>query len=236
MFTGIVEETGEIVEVEDSDAGRRLRIATTFEDLTGGQSVSVDGACLTVEEHADGEWLSVFLAAETLERTTFDSASEGQEVNLERALAADERFDGHVVQGHVDGTTEIVDIERVGEGPASGASGTSSGDASSDGDWAYTFELPAGLEQYVVEKGSVALDGISLTVATLDDAGGTFSVAIIPTTYHETTLSAKEPGDRVHVEVDVFAKYVERMLGMADRDAEAGADVAAVREALGEYR
>jgi len=218
MFTGIVEETGEIVDIEDSDAGRRLRIATTFEDLTGGQSISVDGTCLTVEEHEDGEWFSVFLAAETLERTTFDSASEGQDVNLERALAADERFDGHVVQGHVDGTTEIVDIERVGE------------------DWAYTFELPPGLEQYVVEKGSVALDGISLTVAALDDAGGTFSVAIIPTTYHETTLSAKDPGDAVHVEVDVFAKYVERMLGMAEADAEAGADVAAVREALGEYR
>ncbi|QPV61895.1 riboflavin synthase [Halosimplex litoreum] len=236
MFTGIVEETGEIVDIEDSDAGRRLRIATGFADLTGGQSISVDGACLTVEDHADGEWFSVFLAAETLERTTFDSASEGQEVNLERALAADERFDGHVVQGHVDGTTEIVDIERVGEGPASEARGTSSGDESSDGDWAYTFELPPGLEQYVVEKGSIALDGISLTVAALDDAGGTFSVAIIPTTYHETTLSAKEPGDPVHVEVDVFAKYVERMLGMAERDAEAGADVAAVREALGEYR
>ncbi|WP_135365999.1 riboflavin synthase [Halosimplex halophilum] len=218
MFTGIVEETGEIVEIEDSDAGRRLRIATTFADLEGGQSISVDGACLTVEEHADGEWFSVFLAAETLERTTFDAASEGQAVNLERALSADERFDGHVVQGHVDGTTEIVDIERVGE------------------DWAYTFELPAGLEQYVVEKGSVALDGISLTVAALDDAGGTFSVAIIPTTYHETTLSAKEVGDPVHVEVDVFAKYVERMLGMADRDAEGLADAAAVREALGEYR
>jgi len=217
MFTGIVEETGEIVEIEDSDAGRRLRIATNFADLRGGQSISVDGTCLTVEEYADGEWFSVFLAAETLERTTFDSASEGQEVNLERALAADERFDGHVVQGHVDGTTEIVDIERVG------------------GDWAYTFELPPGLEQYVVEKGSIALDGISLTVAALDDTGGTFSVAIIPTTYHETTLSEADVGDRVHVEVDVFAKYVERMLGLADRDG-AGQDVAAVREALGEYR
>jgi len=218
MFTGIVEETGEVVEIEDTDAGRRLRIGTTFADLSGGQSISVDGACLTVEECEDGEWFSVFLAAETLDRTTLDSVSEGEAVNLERALAADERFDGHVVQGHVDGTTEIVDIERVGE------------------DWAYTFDLPAGLEQYVVEKGSIALDGISLTVATLDDAAGTFSVAIIPTTYHETTLSDTEPGDEVHVEVDVFAKYVERMLGMAERDTEAGADVAAVREALGEYR
>ena len=218
MFTGIVEETGEIVEITDTDAGRRLRIGTTFAGLSAGQSISVDGACLTVEEYEAGEWFSVFLAAETLDRTTLDSVGEGDAVNLERALAADERFDGHVVQGHVDGTTEIVDIERVGE------------------DWAYTFDLPAGLEQYVVEKGSIALDGISLTVATLDDAAGTFSVAIIPTTYHETTLSDREPGDEVHVEVDVFAKYVERMLGMAERDTEAGADVAAVREALGEYR
>ena len=218
MFTGIVEETGEIVEITDTDAGRRLRIGMTFADLSGGQSISVDGACLTVEEYEGGEWFSVFLAAETLDRTTLDSVTEGDAVNLERALAADERFDGHVVQGHIDGTTEIVDIERVGE------------------DWAYTFDLPAGLEQYVVEKGSIALDGISLTVATLDDAAGTCSVAIIPTTYHETTLSDKKPGDEVHVEVDVFAKYVERMLGMAERDTEAGADVAAVREALGEYR
>ncbi|WP_436923246.1 riboflavin synthase [Halosimplex amylolyticum] len=218
MFTGIVEETGEIVGIEDTDAGRRLRIGSSFSDLEGGQSVSVDGACLTVEEWEPGEWFSVFLAAETLDRTTFDSAVEGQEVNLERALAADERFDGHVVQGHVDGTTEVVDVERIGE------------------DWAYTFELPPGLAQYVVEKGSIALDGISLTVAALDETAGTFSVAIIPTTYHETTLSEKEPGDEVHVEVDVFAKYVERMLGLADRDAEAGAGVAEVREALGEYR
>ncbi|WP_123536183.1 riboflavin synthase [Halosimplex salinum] len=217
MFTGIVEETGEVVEVEDTDAGRRLRIGTTFADLTGGQSVSVDGACLTVEEYEPGEWFSVFLAAETLDRTTFDSVTAGQEVNLERALAADERFDGHVVQGHVDGTTEVLDVERVGE------------------DWAYTFALPPGLEQYVVEKGSIALDGISLTVARLDEAAGTFSVAIIPTTYHETTLSDTEPGEAVHVEVDVFAKYVERMLGMAERDG-ADADVDAVREALGEYR
>jgi len=218
MFTGIVEETGVVLDIEDTDAGRRLRIETTFDGLAGGQSIAVDGACLTVEEYEGGEWFSVFLAAETLDRTTFDAVAEGQEVNLERALAADERFDGHVVQGHVDGTTDIVDIERVGE------------------DWAYTFELPAGLAQYVVEKGSIALDGISLTVARLDESAGTFSVAIIPTTYHETTLSQKEPGDAVHVEVDVFAKYVERMLGLAETDAEAGADVAAVREALGEYR
>jgi riboflavin synthase len=118
-------------------------------------------------------------------------------------MAADERFDGHVVQGHVDGTTTIADIERIGE------------------DWAYTFELPPELAQYVVEKGSIALDGISLTVARLDDDAGIFSVAIIPTTYHETTLSEKEAGDAVHVEVDVFAKYVERMVSRGERDVDA---------------
>jgi riboflavin synthase len=203
MFTGIVEETGQIEAIEDTDAGRRLRIATTFDDLTAGASIAVDGACLTVEEYESGEWFSVFLAEETLDRTTFDERSEGDGVNLERAMAADERFDGHVVQGHVDGTTRIADIERIGE------------------DWAYTFELPPDLARYVVEKGSIALDGISLTVARLDDEAGTFSVAIIPTTYHETTLSEKEPGDAVHVEVDVFAKYVERMVSRGERDVDA---------------
>ena len=221
MFTGIVEETGRIEAVEDTDAGRRLRIATTFEDLTAGASIAVDGACLTVEEYEPGKRFSVFLAEETLARTTFDRAREGDGVNLELAMAAGERFDGHVVQGHVDGTTAIADIERIGDGPASKARGTSSDDESFDGDWAYTFELSPDLARYVVEKGSITLDGISLTVARLDDEAGTFSVAIIPTTYHETTLSEKEPGDEVHVEVDVFAKYVERMVGREEREADA---------------
>jgi len=215
MFTGIVEETGRVERVTDSDAGRRLAVTTTFDDLAAGQSIAVDGACLTVEAYEPGESFEVFLAAETLDRTTFDSVVEGESVNLERALAADGRFDGHVVQGHVDGTTTVEEVERVGE------------------DWTYTFDLPAGLARYVVEKGSIALDGVSLTVASLDEAAETVSVAIVPTTYHETTVSEYEVGDRVHVEVDVFAKYVERMLGMADRDA---ADAGAVRDALGEYR
>ncbi|PSQ08805.1 riboflavin synthase, partial [Halobacteriales archaeon QS_5_68_33] len=121
MFTGIVEETGRIEAVEDTDAGRRLRITTAFEDLTAGASIAVDGACLTVEEYEPGKRFSVFLAEETLARTTFDRVREGDGVNLELAMAADERFDGHVVQGHVDGTTAIADIERIGDGPASKA-------------------------------------------------------------------------------------------------------------------
>jgi len=191
MFTGIVEETGEIVEVTTDDEGRRLRIATGFDGLQEGASISVSGACLTVEEFGDG-WFSVFLATETLDRTYLGELSVGDEVNLERALAADGRFDGHFVQGHVDGTAELVDSRRIGD------------------DWEFVFSLPQGLARYVVEKGSIAVDGISLTVAALD--GETFSVAIVPETYDVTTLSGKSPGDPVHLEGDVVAKYVERLL------------------------
>ena len=208
MFTGIVEETGTVERVVDEPDGRRLRIAT--DELSGfshGESISVSGVCLTVEEHGEGEeshssrsegspdgsWFTAFTATETLEKTTLDSVSEGDVVNLERALPADGRLDGHIVQGHVDTTTEVVDVEQVGE------------------DWTFTFALPDGHEQYVAQKGSITLDGISLTVADVDDEAGTFSVAIVPTTYDRTTLSERDPGDSVNVEVDVVAKYVERL-------------------------
>jgi riboflavin synthase len=197
MFTGIVEETGEIVDVTTDDEGRRLRIATGFEGLHHGDSISVSGACLTVEEFGDG-WFAVFLATETLDRTYLGELSVGDAVNLERALPADGRFDGHFVQGHVDGTAELVESRRIGD------------------DWEFVFSLPPGLAGYVVEKGSIAVDGISLTVAALDEE--TFSVAIVPETYDVTTLSGKSPGDPVHLEVDVVAKYVERLLeGYVDR-------------------
>ena len=193
MFTGIVEATGEVAAIETEPDGTRLRIRAPFAaDLAEGQSVSVDGACLTVEAY-DAASFDVFLAAETLDRTTLGNLGIGGGVNLERAMPAEGRFDGHIVQGHVDGTTAIRDVRRVGE------------------DWTYEFDLPPDLGTYVVEKGSIALDGISLTVA--DRGEGSFEVAIVPTTYEETTLSAKEPGDRVNVEVDVLAKYVERMVG-----------------------
>jgi len=190
MFTGIVEETGEILAVEEDDDGRRLRVGTSF-GLREGQSVSVSGACLTVEEHGDG-WFSLFLAEETLDRTYLGDLEPGDAVNLERALPADGRLDGHVVQGHVDATGEVVAVERVGE------------------DWRYTFSVPESQERYVVEKGSIAVDGISLTVADRD--GGAFSVAVIPETYELTTLSGKAVGDPVHLEVDVIAKYVESLV------------------------
>jgi len=191
MFTGIVEETGEVLAVEDESGSRRLRLGTTFEGLSEGQSVSVSGACLTVEAHGDG-WLEVFLAEETRARTYLGTLGAGEAVNLERALAADGRLDGHFVQGHVDATVEVRDIERVGE------------------DWTFTFAIPEGQAGYVVEKGSIAVDGISLTVAECDDEQ--FSVAVIPETYEVTTLSETSVGDPVHLEVDVIAKYVESLV------------------------
>jgi len=193
MFTGIVAESGEVREVVDDEGGRRLTIAAdeVLDGLDHGASVSVSGACLTVEAF-DDETFEVFLASETLEKTYFDAVAVGDSVNLERALRADARLDGHFVQGHVDTVTEVVDVRQVGE------------------DWEYEFAVPEAYDAYVADKGSVALDGISLTVAERSD--DTFTVAIIPTTRELTNLSQKEPGDPVHLEVDVLAKYVERML------------------------
>ncbi|KAA9411024.1 riboflavin synthase [Haloarcula hispanica] len=192
MFTGIVETTGEVQAVIDDEGGRRMRIGAPFEGLDHGQSISVSGVCLTVEKAADGEWFEVFLAQETLARTFFDDLDGGDRVNLERAMPADGRFDGHIVQGHVDTTTEIVGIEQEGE------------------DWTFTFSLPEAHRDYLVQKGSITVDGISLTVA--DRRSEEFDVAIIPTTYAETTLSEKSVGDPVHLEVDVVAKYVEQLV------------------------
>jgi len=209
MFTGIVEETGEIVSRTPSEDGLRLRIGaeTVASELTHGQSISVSGACLTVEKFeevgrvseqpGDDEprgWFEVFLATETVERTYLGNLEEGDAVNLERAMPADGRFDGHVVQGHVDAVATVSNVESVDE------------------DWFFEFELPDGYGQYVVEKGSITLDGISLTVADFDAEAGAVTVAIIPTTYELTTLSEKQVGDPVHLEVDVLAKYVERLL------------------------
>ncbi|ESP87682.1 riboflavin synthase [Candidatus Halobonum tyrrellensis] len=204
MFTGIVETTGEVVRRESTDEGLRLRLRIAGlddPDFHHGQSVAVSGVCLTVEDcgtDGAGDWFSVFLAAETVAKTYLGDLREGDAVNVERALPADGRFDGHVVQGHVDTTTRVTGRERVGE------------------DWRFTFALPDGYGNYVVDKGSVTLDGISLTVA--DRREGEFDVAVIPTTYDLTSLSEKAVGDPVHLEVDVVAKYVERMLeGYAER-------------------
>jgi riboflavin synthase len=194
MFTGIVEEAGEVVATEDAEGGRRIRVAGSFADELGhGESIAVSGACLTVEDW-DAESFELFLSRETLEKTYLDGISVGDRVNLERALPANGRFDGHFVQGHVDGTGEVTGIERLGD------------------DWAFSFSLPEDLRRYVVSKGSIAVDGISLTVADLTEGKEEFTVAIIPATYELTNLGEKEVGDPVHLEVDVVAKYVESLV------------------------
>jgi len=198
MFTGIVETAGEVIERTTTADGLRLRVAADgLDDLHHGQSINVSGVCLTVEafgEAASGDrrWFEVFLAAETVAKTYLDEVQEGETVNVERALPADGRFDGHVVQGHVDTVAEVEGIEQVGE------------------DWRFTFSVPEAVDRYVVAKGSVSLDGISLTVAERHEDA--IEVAIIPTTYELTTLSEKSVGDPVHIEVDVIAKYVENMV------------------------
>ncbi|WP_276258832.1 riboflavin synthase [Haloglomus litoreum] len=201
MFTGIVAETGEILDRTETDEGLRLRVAASFAaDLEHGESIAVSGACLTVEAH-DDESFELFCSEETIERTYLGSLEAGDVVNLERALPADGRFDGHFVQGHVDGTGRVTGIEQLGD------------------DWTFSFSLPRPLARYVVEKGSIAVDGISLTVARLEkpDTGyeggaeGEFDVAVIPATYDLTNLREKSVGDPVHLEVDVVAKYVESL-------------------------
>jgi len=193
MFTGIVEETGRVESFERGDDGVRLRLSVSFVPERGA-SIAVNGACLTAEETGeDGEgWFELFLSEETVEKTWLGGLTEGEEVNLERAMPADSRFDGHIVQGHVDTTTEVVGVRQVGE------------------DWEYEFAVPVDHERYLVPKGSVTLDGVSLTVAELRDE--TFTVAVIPETRRVTNLSEKSEGDPVNFEADVMAKYVESML------------------------
>jgi riboflavin synthase len=194
MFTGIVEGTGTVTAVEAGSGGRRLRVEPDFAfETEAGASVAVSGVCLTVESH-DGAGFEAFVAAETAERTYLGDLAAGDRVNLERALRAEDRLDGHVVQGHVDGTTTVAAVESVDR-------------EGSHGGWRYAFAHPGA--PYVVEKGSIALDGVSLTVAGV--SADRFEVAVIPETYERTTLGEKSPGDPVHVEYDVLAKYVEAL-------------------------
>ncbi len=197
MFTGIVEDVGEVAAREARADVLVLRILArgVTAGLARGASIAVDGCCLTAVDVApDG--FTCELTAETLERTGFaERLRPGALVNLERPLLAAGRFDGHIVQGHVDGLGEIVELRRTGEAAE------------------LQVAVPPGLERYLVEKGSVAVDGISLTVAALRPRG--FSVAVIPYTLERTNLRAARPGDRVSLEMDVIAKYVERLLASA---------------------
>lgn len=194
MFTGIVEHLGRTSDVSVLERGRRLTIdaGPVAEDIAIGDSVAVNGTCLTVVD-ADSGRLSFDVMGETLDRTSLGDIETGSQVNLERPMAASGRFDGHIVQGHVDGVATVRSVTPDGAGRRI---------------W---VDVPSSLIRYVVEKGSVTLDGVSLTVAAVDESG--FEVALIPHTLEVTTLGRRQPGERLNVEVDVLAKYVERLLG-----------------------
>ena len=194
MFTGIVEELGQVLDFQPQLVGARITIGCSaiLHDAALGASIAVNGACVTaVELAADG--FSADLAPETLRRTNLGSLRPGSPVNLERPLRADSRLDGHFVLGHVDGTAEIVSLEALG-----------------NDNWWLRIRVPAELTRYIVEKGSLAVDGISLTVAEIADS--LIGFTIIPHTYEHTALHARGPGELVNIEVDILAKQVEKLI------------------------
>lgn len=199
MFTGLIEAVGTILNVQRSGGDIRLTLSAPFSrEVKPGDSVSVNGVCLTAVE--TGEHLVFDLVEETVRRTSLSSASAGSRVNLERALAAGARLGGHFVQGHVDGTLRLLERRSAGEALV------------------LQFAVPPPLQRYLVEKGSAAVDGISLTVAALTPDG--FEVWIVPHTLQNTTLGDKKVGDCLNLEVDILAKYTERLLTVGTRCAE----------------
>jgi len=205
MFTGIVEELGEVADVVDlGDAARiAVRGKTVTEDARHGDSIAVNGVCLTVVD-VDGDTFTADVMAETLRRSSLGAVAAGDPVNLERAAMLSSRMGGHLVQGHVDGVATVVAREPAAQ-------------------WeVVTFTLPASLARYVVEKGSITVDGVSLTVTAVTD--DTFSVSLIPTTLALTTLGRKGVGAPVNLEVDVIAKYVERLMGVGEHRSARGAE------------
>jgi len=194
MFTGIVSATSSVARAAARTAGSLLVLERPpdWTAVQTGESVAVSGVCLTALPGSDGKMISFDVSPETLSRSTLGGLVRGARVNLERALAAGDRFGGHIVAGHVDAVTDVLGVVREGDF------------------WTFTFGLGTAWERYVVEKGSIALDGVSLTVATL--AAGRFDVAVVPHTFTGTTLGALDAGSRVNVEVDILGKYVERLL------------------------
>ncbi len=199
MFTGIVEEVGTLVVRDDQGDSARLQVrgARTLQGVALGDSIAVNGVCLTVTGVTDDVW-STDVMAETLRRSSLGALGAGDPVNLERAVTADTRLGGHIVQGHVDGVGTVASV-------------------SPSEHWTVVrVALPADISRYVVEKGSITVDGVSLTVSALSaatDPEPWLEVSLIPTTLRETTLGTRTPGDPVNLEVDVIAKYVERLLG-----------------------
>jgi len=193
MFTGIIEGLGTVMDIASASKGVRFRIRPDFvlEDPQVGESIAVNGACLTATDFS-GECFKVDVSPETLSRTTLGSIKPGARVNLERALRLSDRLGGHIVSGHVDCVGTVIKKTSHGEFTI------------------YSFSLDRKLDRYLVEKGSVAIDGISLTVNSC--AKGTFSVAIIPHTAKMTTLSFRKAGDKVNIELDIIGKYIEKLL------------------------
>jgi riboflavin synthase len=200
MFTGLIEQVGEVESVRQTDAGRELRIRAPFGDLKNGESIAINGACLTVREFAAG-WFDVAAITTTLERTTIGDWKKGTRVNLERALLPGDRLGGHIVQGHVDCVGTIAAVEREGDAQL------------------VDLSIPAAFEPLFVLHGSVAIDGVSLTVNDIKPRG--LQVSLIEYTLRHTNLGDLEPGSRVHVEADVIAKHVRRLVEPYLREASA---------------
>jgi riboflavin synthase len=207
MFTGIIEELGTVRAVSRKGGGARLEIAceTVLDDAVLGASIAVNGCCLTVVELNEG-WWATDAQVETLDRTSLGALAPGDAVNLERPLRLADRIGGHIVQGHVDGVGRVAARDTL-----------------DDGSTLMHIAAPTSVARYIVEKGSITVDGVSLTVTTVDesaDADATFGVALIPHTLAVTTLGVRAIGDAVNLEVDLIAKYVERLLpsnGSAER-------------------
>ena len=201
MFTGIVEEVGEVTAVEPSGDGVRVTVRgpKAVSDASHGDSISVSGVCLTVVGQGD-DWFSADVMKQTLDMSTLEGIAPGRPVNLERATAAHGRLGGHIVQGHIDGTGEVLEVRPGAE-------------------WrVLRISVPAHLAPLVVDKGSIAVDGVSLTVSAASPAGpgdGWFEVSLIPETLVATTLGARVPGDRVNLETDILARHVRRLLSFS---------------------
>jgi len=205
MFTGIVEEVGKISRIAERGENRRITIAanTTPKELATGHSISVSGVCLTALDIQPNSFCAD-LAPETWERTSFSRIHEGALVNLELPMKADGRFGGHIVQGHVDGVGKLIELERIVNLESAAAKNVESEN------WWLHIEIPPEVEKYTVLKGSISIEGISLTVAKL--AKNRCTIAIIPHTVERTNLGSLRPGDPVNLEADVIAKYVEKMM------------------------
>lgn len=198
MFTGIIEEVGTLERLSPRPSGAELRIRanTVTKDCREGDSIAVSGVCLTARAITPGAF-SADLSPETLQRTALRNLRPGAAVNLERALLPSSRLGGHIVQGHVDGVGAVHALRELG-----------------DGNWWLTVDVPTAVERYCVFKGSVSIDGVSLTIAALE--GTLLSVAVIPHTYAHTTMRTYQQGQPVNLEIDIVAKYVEKMLNARD--------------------